>query len=413
MNPFNIHKLTNGIRLITRNNPNTSRTAVSLFIDAGTKCEELAGVANLSGRLLLQGTTSRNAEELANELDANALEMNVDVKQDYTKIKSVCLNEDFSKSVELMTDVLKNSTFTDFEKETKKFKGEIEVDLDSPKTKAVDNLIKNVYPNHPYGHTHTQILEQLPKINKDIVKNYFDTTFAGENTVISVVGDINETEIKDIFEKNLDGIKPKNGGQNFANAVSIGESKTVTIAKNDAAQAQIIKAWISSDLFAEDTATLSLLNAILGSSGLSSRLFVELRDKKGLAYTVRSSFDPLKYSGTFSVYIGTDPKNIITSLEGFDTEIKKIQEEFVSEKELEDAKTNMLGKRAFFHETNSQQSHYLGYYEAIGLGADYDNQLPEKIKKVTVQDIREAANKYLSGNSILSVLAPDEYLKNF
>jgi len=158
---------------------------------------------------------------------------------------------------------------------------------------------------------------------------------------------------------------------------------------------------------------MTVLNTILGASGLSSRLFVELRDKKGLAYHVRSTYEPLKYSGTFSVYIGTAPMNINASIQGFKTEIEKLQNTLVSEKELEDAKSNYLGKRAFFHETNSQQGHYLGYFEILGLGADYDNKIPEIIKKVTASDIREVANKYLSQNSIISILAPQKYLDEF
>lgn len=411
MNSFDRYTLKNGIKLITRKNPNTSRVALNLFTDAGTKCEPKAGVANLVGRLLLQGTEKRNAEDLANELDLNAIEMNVDVKQDYIKLKAVCLNEDFDKTIEILSDVVLNSTFADFEKEVNKFSGEIEVDLDSPKTKAVDNLIKTIYKDHPYGHTHTIIMEDLPKITKEDVINYYKSTLVAENLVITVVGDIDPDKIKDTLEAALGNIPATASPCGQLAEITIPESMVVTISKNDAAQAQIIQGWIASNVFAEDTAAISLLNSILGSSGLSSRLFVELRDKKGLAYTVRSSFDSLKNSGTFTVYIGTDPKNMTTALEGFKTEIKKIMDEPVSEKELEESKTNLLGKRAFFHETNAQQAHYLGYYEILGLGADYDYTIPEKIKKVTAQDIQDAAVKYFSGNSVTSVLAPDEYLK--
>ena len=409
MSNFDISTLSNGIKIITRKNSRTPRTAINMFLDLGVKCEDKAGTASLTGRLLLQGTTTRNAEDIANELDNNAVELSVDTKQDYVKIKSVFLNEDFNKAVEILADITQNPTFEQLEREARKFKGEIEVDLDSPKTKASDNFVKNVYPDHPYGNTHTKILDDLPEITMDIVKNYY--LLCPETMNIVIVGDIDKEQIISKFEEKFGKINSKACKREIRRPSAITESKMVTISKDDAAQAQIIQGWTVPDITSEDGAALAILNTILGSSGLSSRLFVELRDKKGLAYNVRSTIEQMKLSGLFSVYIGTAPQNIKTCLEGFNVEIKKLQDELVPEKELEDAKSNYLGKRAFFHETNSQQAHYLGYYDIIGLGADFDDKVADKVEKVTAQDVKDVANKYLSGNSIISILAPEEFLK--
>ncbi|OGH97380.1 MAG: hypothetical protein A2104_07180 [Candidatus Melainabacteria bacterium GWF2_32_7] len=411
MNSFDINNLSNGIKLITRKNARTPRVAVCMFIDSGAKNESKAGIASLAGRLLLQGTESRNAEELAIELDSNAIEMNIDVKQDYFKIKTVFLNEDFGKALDLLSDIVKHSTFENFEKEVRKFRGEIEVDLDSPKIRAFDNLVKNMYPDHPYGHTYTRIVKDLPSINLDAVKDFYYNASLPERITIVVVGDIDKNNVVKMFEDKFGNLKRNTGKVISLESGKIEENKVVTISKNDAAQAQIVKGWIVPDILSTDYAALNLLNIILGSSGLSSRLFVELRDKKGLAYHVRSAYDPLKYSGLFTVYIGTAPHNINTALDGFNIEIKKLQDELVSDKELEDAKSNYLGKRAFFHETNVQQAHYLGFYDIMGLGADYDEKMAENIKKVTPSDIKEVANKCFSQNSVISILAPDQYLE--
>lgn len=412
MKPLNITNLNNGIKLIIRNNPNTPRTAVNVFIDAGIKYEQKAGLATIVGRLLLQGTKNRNAEDLANELDLHAIEMDVDTQEDYLKIKTVALNEDFDKAISILEDVVKNSTFDDLNKEIKKFRGEIEVILESPKAKANDNLIKNIYPDHPYGHINTLILKDLPLITKDLVQEFFSTHFTPEKIVISVVGSIDEESIKKVFNDKLGNIVSSGKSVEISSPKAISETKLVTIAKEDAAQAQIYQGWIVPDIASGDYAALVLLNVILGSSGLSSRLFVELRDKKGLAYSVRSTYESMRHSGLFAVYIGTAPPNINTCLEGFNTEIKKLQDKLISDKELQDAKNNYIGKRAFFRETNSQQAHYLGFYEIMGLGAEHDSTIIEKVKKVTPEDIKRIANKYLSGNSITSILAPTEFLNS-
>jgi predicted Zn-dependent peptidase len=321
------------------------------------------------------------------------------------------LNEDFDKCADILTDVVTNSTFKNADKEINKLIGEINVDLDSPRTKAYDNLIKTLYPNNPYGNSHTRILEALPEINEELLREFHYSNLTSDRMNITVVGDINKDQIKQAFEAKFGNIEKTNAEASQLEPTVIKESKIVTIAKNDAAQAQIFQGWIAPEVTHEDSAAITVLNTILGSSGLSSRLFLELRDKKGLAYHVRSTYEPLKYSGNFTIFIATAPVNINTSIEGFKTEIGKLQDILVETKELEDAKNNILGKRAFFHETNANQANYLGYYDIIGLGADYDIKIQEKIKKVTANDIREVANKYLSQNSILSILAPEEHLK--
>ena len=413
MNSFNIDKLSNGIKVITRKNSNTPRISLNLFMTSGTKYENLAGTANLASRLLFQGTETKSAEDLANELDLNAIEMSIEAKQDYLRARALFLNEDIDEVLDIFEDILKYSTFKNSEKEARKFEGEIKLDLDSPKTQALDNLIRNIYPEHPYGHSHIKILEDLNKINIDSIKEfYIKNSFNPDKMVISVVGDIEHEQIMKALNNKFGTLERVCGEKLKKNISEIKENKTVTIAKDDSAQAQIIQGWLAPSISEEDYPIVVLLNTILGASGLSSRLFVELRDKKGLAYTVRSSYEPMQDSGLFTIYIGTAPENIKVCLEGFDAEIKKLKDELVSEKELNDAKNNYLGKRAFFHETNSQQSYYLGFYEALGLGSGFDDVITEKIKKVTAQEILEAANKYFSKNSVISILAPQKYLDN-
>lgn len=410
MNNFERNKLSNGIVVITRCNPETPRTSLNLFFDAGINREKKAGIATLTGRLLTQGTLNRSAEQIANELENNAIELNVATGEDYTKISTLFLNEDLDKSLEMLEDIIKNATFDSFEKEVKKLKGEIDASLDSPVKKAQDNLISNVFFDSPYGNTSAKVLEQLESITKQDVVDFFKQNFIAEKACISVVGDIEKDNILNLLQVKFCDLS-KNGY--FVQALQINpltENKVVKIAKNDVAQAQLFQGWIVPSARDQDAAALTLLNIILGSGGLSSRLFLELRDKKGLAYTVRSSYSPYKYSGLFSIYIATEPKNIEIALEGFKQEIDKLIKEPVSENELNEAKNNFIGKRAFAHETNAKQAHFLGYYEIIDLGAEYDNRINEHIYAVTSADIQFVASKYLSNVSVVSLLAPESFM---
>ena len=405
-----IFELSNGLKVVYRKNPETPRIAVNFFIKTGIIDEKKAGETSLITRLLLQGTSSRTAKEIAEQTDFYGVELVSDVKQDYLKIKAVFLNDDIDFALDIMSDVIQNSTFENFEKEVNKLKGEITSDLDSAKTKALDNLIKTLYENHPYGNSYTRVLEDIDNISKEEIKALYYDNLKSKNCVISVVGDIEEEQIRELLEKYFSAIPAGNVDKIPLNLEILNETKTVSIKKEDVAQAQIIKAWRLPGIESRDIPVFMVLNAILGSCGLSSRLFLELREKKGLAYVVRSSLDVMEKASTFSLYIASEPKNIKVALDGFREEVEKLKTEPVSENELTSAVNNILGKRAYLHETNSQQSHYLGYYELLGKGAAYDKKIEDELKAVTPNQIMEAAKKYLKENYVVSLLAPERFL---
>lgn len=152
------------------------------------------------------------------------------------------------------------------------------------------------------------------------------------------MGDLDFDKVNNLLEENLGDIAPSTQNLPCLAHPLLTETKNVEIIQPDLNQAHILKGWLAASADSEDYASIALLNIILGASGLSSRLFLELRDKKGLAYVVRSAYDVARLSANFSIYIATEPNNIETSLKGFDEEIKKIKTIPVSEEELENAK---------------------------------------------------------------------------
>jgi predicted Zn-dependent peptidase len=410
MKSYESTTLNNGIYFINRQNKNTPRITLNVYINGGNRNEVKPGIADLSTRLLLKGTENRTAEQIANETDENAIELDVDIKQDYCRIRATCLNDDLDKTLDLLSDVIINPTFKLFEKERNLLKGELQQELDSPRAKATDNLIRHMYPDHPYGVVATRMMETIDNITFEDIQNNYKNTFKTSNIAIVAVGSFDQKTLSAKLEANLKGLHAENLSEKKLSVPQLDKSKYITINKDDVSQAQIIRGWYGPSVTCEDYPALSILNNILGSAGLSSRLFIELRDKKGLAYAVRSSYEALKYSGNLTVYIGTDPNNIETAIKGFDEEIEKLVNKPVSEEELESARRNILGKRAIFHETNSQQCYYLGLYHILGAGADYDDRVPELLKTVTPSDIRRVAQKYFDQPSITSILAPSKFV---
>lgn len=399
-------QLKNNITTVYKQNKNTPRVGLS-FNFSINEAENLAGTYCLMSRLLLQGTKTRTSEQLAKELDENAIEFCCDMKQDYLRFRFVCLNEDFTLATEIMSDVIKNSTFEEFDKERIKMQGEIIAELDSAKVKALDNYYKTLFEGHFYGHTYTKMIESLDKITKEDVMQAYEQIVKTSKKILSFVGDVDFDTVKNLLENNLGDIENTNIKEKNISIPVLKESKTVEIIKNDAQQAQIIQGWIFPTFNSEDYFALIILNVILGSAGLSSRLFLELREKKGLAYTVRSSYETNEKCANFSIYIATEPKNIQICLDGFETEIKKLKETPVDDIDIKNAQNNIIGKQQFVAETNAQQANLLAYYGIMALGFDFQEKIIEKLKQVTPQQIQDCANKYFSDKSVVSVLRPE------
>ena len=400
-----VSELKNNIEFVYKKNPNTPRVAFYLNFSLNDPLP-IPGVYSLMVRLFLQGTKRYNAQQLSEELDKYAIEFTAEMKLDYVKFKFICLNEDFEKALDVVSDIVKNTTFEEFEKERAKLEGEIIAELDSPRAKIIDSYYKNLYEGHNYGYTNTVILENLKNLKKEDVVNAYSAIVQNSKKVVAFVGDLDFDYVKKSLDEKLGDIKPSISSLPDLKKPVLKEKKDVELIQPDLNQAHILKGWYVDSADSEDFPAISLLNIILGASGLSSRLFLELRDKKGLAYVVRSAYDVARLSANFSIYIATEPKNIEVSLKGFDEEIEKIKTIPVSEEELENAKNNLFGKWAFISETNSQQANCLAHYGIMGFGFDFHQKAVEKVKKVTVEDIMRCANKYFNDKYVLSILKP-------
>ena len=402
MREFN---LKNGIKSNLKQNKNTPRIALSLNFSINEP-EKFAGEYLLMNRLLLKGTKKYTSEELSSLLDENAIDLYTEMKYDYLRFRFVALNEDFEFALSILSDIIQNSTFEEFEKEKEKLKGELNAELDSAKTKVSDLFTKTIYKNHFYGHSYTTILEQIDNVTiKDVKDAYFNILNNSEKA-LALVGDIDFEVGNDLLNKYL-GVLPGYNEQkdNIISPENVSK-EYAEIIKEDAQQAQIIQGWRVASIGTEDYPKLMLLNVIWGASGLSSRLFLELREKKGLAYTVRSSYENHRKAAVFSIYIGTEPSNISTSIEGFKEEINKIKTVLVSEEELYNAKNNIIGKQQFITETNAQQANLMAYYAITGRPFDYQKDVIEKLKKVTSQELLDCANKYFTDDYVLTILKP-------
>ena len=399
---------TDGIEILFENAPKTPRTSVNFFFKTTYK-EKYAGLNPLLARLFLQGTKKYSANDLSREFENECIDITLKAKQDYFKASLTFMNEDFYKAVGLFKEIMLNSTFEDYKKEIHKIKGEIISDLDNPKTKLSDAFLRELFENHPYSSGLTKTLEEIDNIEFDDIIEAKNKLF-NTKKLISVVGDFsNKDEVLNYFKDNFEFMKSSYDEEKLEDMFSLKEEKNIWITKNDASQAQILQGWLVNSFNSEEYPKYIMLNNILGGSGLSSRLFVNMRDKQGLAYTVRSQYETLLYSGIFSLYIGTAPKNIQKSLDGFKIELSKIAEVEPDEEELKGARENISGRIKYFSQNNSQISSQEGYNSLMGLGLNYSKVFMEKVNNVKGYEISALAKKLLSSPKLTAIIAPDEY----
>ena len=250
-----------------------------------------------------------------------------------------------------------------------------------------------------------KILEKTyPKITKKDLIEFYNHIFEPENIIISINGNVDKdqtiSELTRIF-------KPKGGNVFDYTKFTVPIIKTPRISTQIDKNTQtdwIFLAWQTDGLTnLKDYATLQVIDSLLGS-GMSSRLFKNLRDQEGLAYQLGSSFNPNMRRGSFVVYIGTNPQTLDKAKAKLFEEINRLKTEYVGSTELQEAKDKLIGQFVIAQETNLEKASSIGWFEASGRGYEFKNKYEELINSVTETDIIEIANKYFNNNYVLSIV---------
>ncbi len=401
--------LENGMILLLKPRNDSKTVAVKVFVKGGQGVEFIPGTATLVSHLLKQGTLSRSAEEISRELESRGMSLSVSPGEDYIEITGNAIAEDLGELFLILQDVLTNPAFAEEEivKQKEDLRQAIAASRDNPSAMVIENLTLALYPNHPYGNVGKRIEDHLKLINRDELLQYYQETFTPANMVVSVVGNFQPTLVENFFSALYLEDSTKTSTQPKATPPVPALPKPVTLTEQKAGQAAtwMTRAWLTPPIDHQDYVPLKVLNALLGT-GMSSRLFVNLREKQGLAYVVSSFYPSREQASRFVLYIGTDPKNKDTVVKAFQREIDLLKTDLITPQELQEAQDKLIGSFALSHETNTSQAFYLGMFETLGVGYQYDETYPQLIQQVTRQDIRRVARKYFSQPSVTALVEP-------
>lgn len=408
--------LENGTVLLLSEKHEIPMVTVNMAIKAGNTVmpPDKPGLASITASLLTQGTTRRSAKQISSEIDFIGGSLSTGGGDDFASASLRVLKKDIRTGLDLLSDVLLHPVFDqkEIDRKVKSTLAEIQRQKEDPSIVAGEAFEKTVYGNHPYGRTNDEIAAYLPKMTRQDVLDFYRTRYRPNDTIIAVVGDVTEHEIIPLLKEYFKGWKRLD--QPAQTPVSLPVIDKIAVQKIDKniTQANIDFGHIGIKRENPDYYAVSIMNYILGGGGFSSRLMDNIRDNKGLAYDVHSTFSAQKETGIFEVSIQTKNESANEVIDETLREIRRIQNELVSEKELADAKAYLTGSFPLRMDTSAKIAGMLTSIEIYNLGLDYPQKYPAIINAVTREDIQRVARKYLQPDkAVIVVVANQEQAK--
>ncbi len=346
MPPVQKMVLPNGLVILLIEEHSLPFTTMQLLIDAGSSKDpqDKEGLAYLTARCLLLGTQKKGAVQISQELDFIGASLYTLPDRDYITMNLRVLKKDLDKGFGLFMETFAQPVFPDEEikQEVKKTLAAIQSSEDNPGQVAAKEFRKALFRNSPYGHPVEGTKESLPGLTRDMILEFYRTYYHPNNAILAIVGDVTIDDVKTRVIPHLEKLP---AGRAYKSPFNITYAKGPETLKFDRSitQANIVIGNPGVSRSNPDFYAISVMNYILGQGGFASRLFEEVRNKRGLAYSIASFFQTGKYPGSFQIVLQTKNTSAREAIDLTRKEIKRIREEPVSEKELEGAKKYLIG----------------------------------------------------------------------
>lgn len=400
--------LNNGIRLVTERIPHVRSISIGAWLNVGSRDEvpDNNGISHYIEHLLFKGTKNRTAAQIAESLESVGGHLNAFTGKELTCYYAHVLDEHLSISVEIIGDLLSNALFdsSEMEKEKKVILEELNTIEETPEELIHEYFLDDVFPDHPLGLSIIGKRENIENFNRQKVLNYLSDNYTVDRLVVAAAGNVDHDELARLVEKNFENLG-KNGGQNYKPPKKPRHGKHVM--ENGAIQAHVCLGTHAYSYKNPKKFGLLVLNTLLGS-GMSSRLFQNIREKHGIAYSVYSFIDFLYDTGLFGIYIGTDKHKVDDSIDLINRELEQLMEESISDSELDRTKSQLKGNLMLGLESTSSRMNRLAKMELyLEKHFTLDDTLNE-IEKVSKKDILDIANELFTNDRIYTTILKPE-----
>jgi predicted Zn-dependent peptidase len=407
--PHSIRRLKGGARLVTSSMPERMSASLVLLFAGGSRQEEdrLAGVSHFIEHLYFKGTPTRpTSKEVAAAIESIGGFINASTDKELTAYWARVPAEHIDTGLDVLFDVVTNSKVTpaDIERERAVILEELRMYQDQPQD-HVQNLFEEImWPGHPLGRDIAGTEQSVSRLTRDEIIEYANARYRLPHLVIGAAGSIDEAHVLDEVSArlhlpdDLDGAAPDRTPGPLS-------TPNVLLRRRKTEQAHICLGVRAQSYLHPDRYALDLLNTLLGE-GMSSRLFLNIRERLGLAYDVHSFTQKHRDTGYLGIYLGVDPQRAAKAVEAAVAELRGLAEGEVAEDELSRAKEFTNGRLRLELETTNGVAFWLTYQELVLGEVRTIEREVEAVDAVTAADVRRVASDILSGPLQLAVIGP-------
>jgi len=395
------YRLSNGIRLIHKNiSSNVAYCSVIINTGSRDETEKQHGIAHFTEHVIFKGTKKRKYFHILNRMEDIGGELDAFTTKEETCLTTAFLKEYYERAIELLSDILFNSTFPDKEiiKEKQVILDEINSYKDNPSELIFDDFEEQIFKNHAIGRNILGSPKFLKSFTKENIEQFILTNYNTDQMVFCSVGNIDIKKLVKLFNKYFGNIPPnfrtiqRNKFENY-------QQETRTINKKTY-QAHCIIGNIAYNYFDKNRIVLDLINNIIGGPGMNSVFNVVLREKYGLVYNVESSSSKYCDTGLWTVYFGTDKYNLDRSIELINQELNKFRNFKISSLQLHKAKQQIKGQIAISADSNASLLYTLGKSYLLYNKVDSIAEVSDLFDKITPEQILEVSNEIFNFNKL-------------
>jgi predicted Zn-dependent peptidase len=396
----------NGVRIVLEHIPTVRSVAIGVWIGTGSRNENPKnnGISHFLEHMFFKGTKTRTAREIAESFDSIGGQVNAFTSKEYTCYYAKVLDTHAQFALEVLADMFFHSTFDkeEMDKEKKVVLEEIKMYEDTPDDIVHDLLSKAVYDQHPLGYPILGTEETLESFTSETLKQYMHDYYTPENVVISIAGNVSDSFIKEV-EKLFGSYE--GGKREETNHLPQFHANRIA-RKKETEQAHLCIGFEGLKVGHDDMYSLIVLNNILGGS-MSSRLFQEVREQRGLAYSVFSYHSAYQDSGMVTIYGGTGANQLDLLFETIHETLEKLKQNGITEKELKNSKEQLKGSLMLSLEsTNSRMSRNGKNELLLGRHRSLD-EIVEQIDQVTKESVDQMAHTIFNDQYSIALINPD------
>ncbi len=405
---YDLTTLPNGLRIITPQMPSVRSVAIGCWVDTGSRDEEPveAGTSHFLEHLLFKGSERLPARAISEAFDAVGARNNAFTSKEYTCYWARLRSADLPLAVDILAEMLQRPAFRQREIDSERHVvlEEINMNEDDPTDVAHEQFVTARWGGHPLAPPILGTRESITAMTRETIHNYWHRRYTPKSTVVAAVGDLDHEAFVQLVSEHMGEWQ---GPPVERSPLAPSIEPRVSVRHRDTEQSHIVFGAEGLTRGDDRRFAVTVANHVLGG-GMSSRLFREIREDRGLAYAVHAFRMPFLDTGSSAVYVGTTPSQTFEVLKLIRTELDKIMADGITEEELERAKGNIKGSLALSLEDTNGRMTQLGRQELTGVEHLSVDETVARIEALTHADILEAARLVYAGPYVLGLVGPFE-----